>query len=45
MSHYDVFEILSALSALATVADFVLSWWPRHHEEKEENVPTDDEGK
>lgn len=29
MSHIDVLGILGALAALATVADFVLTWWPR----------------
>lgn len=30
MSHInDVLGILGALAALATIADFVLTWWPR----------------
>ena len=42
MSLSDVSEILGVLAALATIADFVLSWWPRQDEGKEEDVPTDD---
>jgi hypothetical protein len=41
MSFADVSNILSALGALATIADFVLSWLPRHHEEGKEDVPPD----
>jgi hypothetical protein len=29
MSHIDMLGILGALAALATIADFVLTWWPR----------------
>lgn len=29
MPHIDMLGILGALAALATVADFVLTWWPR----------------
>ena len=41
MSFADVSNILSALGALATIADFVLSWLSLHHEEGKEGVPPD----